>query len=197
MNSQNDKEGSGHVKAAMIGGIFALLAACIGGIFLILNTMINNGVIVFGMSNPSSPATEIAYESATESPDTGSSPNSNSFIASSPLVINGTSYSVPNSNSPFCVASQQTGYTSSGVEYDLVVPKGWVIVWDSWKAYWSGGSYENDGLLIVYGNLQEKVTIVNGEFCAVPVEWKDFAINLRANAVARASRPQFSIGEVP
>lgn len=123
--------------------------------------------------------------------------NSSSFIASSPLVINGKSYSVPTSNTPFCIASEQTGYTSSGVDYDLVVPKGWVIVWDSWKAYWSDGKYENDGLLIVSGNFQGKVTIVNGEYCAVLVEWKDFAINLRANAVARASRPQFTIGEQP
>ena len=53
MNSQNDKEDSGHVKAALIGGIFALLAACVGGFFLIINTMVNNGVIVFGASNPS------------------------------------------------------------------------------------------------------------------------------------------------
>jgi len=57
MNSQNDKEGSGHVRAAVIGGLFAVLAACIGGIFLLLNTMVDNGVIVFGMSNPSAPET--------------------------------------------------------------------------------------------------------------------------------------------
>ena len=62
MNSQDDKEGSGHVKAAMIGGVFALLAACVGGFFLILNTMINNGVIVFGMSNPSTPPTATASQ---------------------------------------------------------------------------------------------------------------------------------------
>jgi len=62
MNSQNDKEGSGHVKAAVIGGIFALLAACVGGAFLLLNTMVNNGVIVFGASNPSVPPTATASQ---------------------------------------------------------------------------------------------------------------------------------------
>jgi hypothetical protein len=123
--------------------------------------------------------------------------NSSIFVASSPISINGKSYSVPTSNSPYCVASESTGYTSSNTDYNLIVPKGWIIVWDSWKAYWAGGSYENDGLLIVYGNLEGKVSIVNGEYCAVPVEWQDFAINLRGNAVARASRPHFSIGEVP
>ena len=41
MGSQNDKEGSGHVKAAIIGGIFALLAALISFIFLTLNYSLN------------------------------------------------------------------------------------------------------------------------------------------------------------
>ncbi|MCK6463137.1 MAG: hypothetical protein L6Q29_04980 [Candidatus Pacebacteria bacterium] len=162
---------------------------------------VNVGGVEFEIptSTPIPPLNNPVSQPTSAPSNTGNSQNSSSssFVASSPLVINGTSYSVPNSNSPLCVASQQTGYTSSGVEYNLDVPKGWVIVWDSWKAYWSGGSYENDGLLIVYGNFQGKVTIVNGEFCAVPVEWKDFAVNLRANAVARASRPQFSIGEAP
>lgn len=45
MSSKNDKEGSGYVKAAIIGGVFAVIAALIGGIFLILNTLINNGSI--------------------------------------------------------------------------------------------------------------------------------------------------------
>jgi len=53
MNSQNDKEGSGHVKAALIGGIFAVVAAIIGGFFLILNTMVDNGSITIGANNPS------------------------------------------------------------------------------------------------------------------------------------------------
>jgi hypothetical protein len=63
MNSQNDKEGSGHVRAAVIGGIFALLAAIIGGFFLIINTMVNNGIIVFGMSNPKAQPTAIVSQS--------------------------------------------------------------------------------------------------------------------------------------
>jgi len=61
MNSNNDKEGSGHVKAAIIGGIFVVIAACITGGFLLLNTMVENGVIVFGMSNPSTPPTATVY----------------------------------------------------------------------------------------------------------------------------------------
>lgn len=68
MNSQNDKESAGHVKAAIIGGIFALLAACIGGSFLILNTLVNNGVIFVGISNPNA-------QTATPAPSPVSSSN--------------------------------------------------------------------------------------------------------------------------
>jgi len=133
----------------------------------------------------------------TESANNNQNSSSSSFVASMPLVIDGVSYSVPISNSPTCIASHQTGNIGAGVDYELVVPKGWAIVWDSWKAYWSGGSYENDGLLIVYGNFQGKVTIVNGEYCAVPVEWVGHAITWRLGAVSRPSRQQFIIGEKP
>jgi hypothetical protein len=57
MNSQNNNEVSGRDRAAIIGGVFALLAACVGGIFLILNTMIDNGVVFVGISNPNSEPT--------------------------------------------------------------------------------------------------------------------------------------------
>jgi hypothetical protein len=54
-------ESSAYMKAAVIGGIFAVIAACVGGVFLILNTLVNNGFIVIGPSvqtgNPSQPAT--------------------------------------------------------------------------------------------------------------------------------------------
>jgi len=127
-----------------------------------------------------------------------SSTENDLFIASSPLIINGKSYVIPTSkDSPICVSSQETDDTSSAIDYDLVVPKGWVIIWDSSEAYWAGGSYQNNGLLTIYGNWQGKVTIVNGGYCAVPVEWKVFATYLRANASPKAQRPQFSIGEVP
>jgi hypothetical protein len=37
-----------HERAAVIGGVFALLAACIGGIFIIINTLIAEGFIISG-----------------------------------------------------------------------------------------------------------------------------------------------------
>ena len=41
-------EGSYHVKSAIIGGIFALIAACIGGAFLLVNTLIEKGFTISG-----------------------------------------------------------------------------------------------------------------------------------------------------
>lgn len=83
MNSQNDKEGSGHIKAAVIGGIFALLAACIGGGFLILNTMVDNGVIFFGASNPrEEPVAEVSSPTNTSLPN----PANTSVVIATPSV---------------------------------------------------------------------------------------------------------------
>lgn len=51
MNSQNDKDGSPHIRAAVIAGIFAVVAACIGGVFLVVVAFINNGFIFAGAGN--------------------------------------------------------------------------------------------------------------------------------------------------
>ena len=51
MNSQNDKDGSPHVRAAIIAGIFAVVAACIGGVFLVIVAFINNGFVFAGAGN--------------------------------------------------------------------------------------------------------------------------------------------------
>ncbi len=37
---------SAHVRAAIIGGAFVIIAAVIGGIFLLINTLLENGVII-------------------------------------------------------------------------------------------------------------------------------------------------------
>jgi hypothetical protein len=63
MSPQNDKEGSGHVKAAIIGGIFVVIAACITGVFLVVNTMVEKDKIAFGTSNPSLSPTAIVSQS--------------------------------------------------------------------------------------------------------------------------------------
>jgi hypothetical protein len=90
MNSQNDKEGLRRDRAAIIGGIFAVLAACVGGVFLLLNTMIDNGVIFVGISNPNSQPTATA--SQFQEPTTVSS-NPNVAPTNQPASISTTSAS--------------------------------------------------------------------------------------------------------
>jgi hypothetical protein len=82
MNSQNDKENSGRDRAAIIGGVFAVLAACVGGIFLLLNTIVDKGTIVFGTSNPSVQLTATAsqYQEPISTPTYSNSPKSSTFI---------------------------------------------------------------------------------------------------------------------
>ncbi len=58
MPSQNSKEISGQVKAAIIGGVFALLAAIVGGVFLILNTMVDKGTILSSTPTANAPSKE-------------------------------------------------------------------------------------------------------------------------------------------
>jgi hypothetical protein len=43
-----EDKSSTHIKAAYIGGIFAVIAACIGGMFLIGNTLLQQGFVVVG-----------------------------------------------------------------------------------------------------------------------------------------------------
>ncbi|MCI0575918.1 MAG: hypothetical protein L0332_25440 [Chloroflexi bacterium] len=65
------QESSGHVKAAIIGGICAIIAACIGGVFLILNTLVSNGFIEIEpgvqAGNPDPTATAVVVITATSS----------------------------------------------------------------------------------------------------------------------------------
>lgn len=110
-----------------------------------------------------------------------------------PLTINGQVINSSFETGPQCIALEQTGVGNT-IRYDMVVPNGWVVVWDSWKAFWPNGQYENDGMLIVQGHWQGTVTISSGEYCVVPFAWKDYAIRSRLNAVVRSDRPQYFIG---
>ena len=123
--------------------------------------------------------------------------NDGIFQATMPLKIDDVAFAVPSSESIGCVANEQTGYTNQGHKYNLQVPSGWVVVWDSWKAYWASDSYEDDGLLIIYGPWEGEVTIVNGEYCATPIEWADFAISNRRNANPKPNRQEFLVGNIP
>ncbi len=55
MNSQNDKDSSPHIRAAVIAGIFGVIAACISVTGLIIIAFINNGFIFAGAGNSNPP----------------------------------------------------------------------------------------------------------------------------------------------
>lgn len=114
------------------------------------------------------------------------------------LIINGVRYSYPNSDTePFCIAQEIHTNGKNRVKYEITVPRGWTMVWDSNKAYWPNGQYENNGLLIIVGEWNGEIEIDTGGSCSGPVEWLDFIIRNRKADYPIASRPEFYLGEVP
>jgi hypothetical protein len=113
------------------------------------------------------------------------------------LIVNGARYTFPDLNTaPHCIAPEvATG--EARAKYNLQVPKGWVMVWDSNKAFWADGQYENNGLLVIYGEWTGSIEIEKGGSCSVPVEWLDFALKQRRESFPVESRPEFYVGEQP
>jgi hypothetical protein len=109
----------------------------------------------------------------------------------SPLIINGTAYQMPTSSSPYCVAQEIYTGNNNIVRYDIVVPDGWVMMWDSWKAKWDGGGYNNNGLLIIRGPYSGKIEINTGGSCSGPIEWYDYILKNRREAHRGPSRPEY------
>lgn len=111
------------------------------------------------------------------------------------LIVDGARYPFPDLNTdPHCIAPEvATG--EAKVKYNIKIPKGWVMVWDSNKAYWVGGQYENNGLLVINGEWNGSIEIEKGGSCSVPVAWLDFALKQRRGSVPVESRPEFYIGE--
>jgi hypothetical protein len=201
-DSMSTPERSVYVRAAIITGIFTILAACVTGMFLILSTLISTGFIVNGPGVPAgsiqAPVSTPANEAGTPQQTLSKAPVLEiAADPTAPLIVNGAAFTAPIDSRVRCVANDQTGYINSGVEYDVLIPSGWVIVWDSWKAYWPGGKYEDDGLLVIYGGWEGKVVVVNGEYCAVPIEWASFAINDRFSAISRPDRQIYVLGHTP
>jgi hypothetical protein len=110
------------------------------------------------------------------------------------LVINGQAYDKPNPSSlPYCVAQEVHTEGQHIVDYIVVVPEGWVMMWDSWKAQWPNGQYDNNGLLIIRGPWSGTITINTGGSCSGPVEWYDFILQNRQNDYPVSSRSEFTI----
>ena len=113
------------------------------------------------------------------------------------LVVNGVRYTFPDlKTAPHCIAPEvATGETRA--QYNIQIPKGWVMVWDSNKAFWFSGRYENNGLLVIYGDWTGSIEIEKGGSCSVPVEWLEFALQQRRGSFPVESRPEFFIGVQP
>jgi hypothetical protein len=118
------------------------------------------------------------------------------FKTTQPVIINGQEYFPPTGQEMRCAASGKTDDSKNGIRYKVTIPDGWIIAWSSWKATWPEGSYENNGLLALYGAWDGTVTIVNGEYCAVPVEWSQFAVDkLRGGSQPQQGRPEFYVNK--
>lgn len=126
-------------------------------------------------------------------------PESQSTLVAQPtsqpdLIVNGHSYDKPNpSSTPYCVAQETHTNGENIVDYTVIVPDGWVMMWNSWKAQWPSGSYDDDGLLIINGPWSGTVTINTGGSCSGPSEWFDFILQNRRNDYLVPSRPEFTI----
>lgn len=115
-------------------------------------------------------------------------------LTHSSLTINGVSYPMPDpSSSPYCVAQQVHTNGKNTVDYDLNIPSGWVMIWNSWQAKWDGGHYDENGLLIIRGPWSGRIQINTGGSCSGPVEWYDFIRQNRLSDYPVPSRPEYNI----
>lgn len=114
------------------------------------------------------------------------------------ISINGTLYLLPNASvSPFCIAQEIHTQGENKINYDINVPKGWVMAWSSYKAYWPGNQYLDSGLLVIIGPWQGEITIDTGGSCSGPIEWIDWIIENRMNDYPVPSRPIYYLGKRP
>lgn len=110
------------------------------------------------------------------------------------LIINGKSYSYPDPSSSFrCIAQDQHTNGKNIVAYDVIVPEGWVMMWNSYKANWASGSYDGDGLLIITGPWTGQITINTGGSCSGPIEWYDQIKSNRISDYYVANRLEYKV----
>jgi hypothetical protein len=69
-----NEQPTNQVRAALVGGLFAILTACLSGAFLIVNTLIQNGIIIVGPSLQVGLAGETSQAVQTEVPATAEPP---------------------------------------------------------------------------------------------------------------------------
>lgn len=83
---------------------------------------------------------------------------------------------------------------SNSIEYSLNVPSDWVVIIDSWQAYWPLGSYQDDGILVVYGDWKGQTTVNTGALCGIPASWVERGLSDRRAANSNDGRSEYSIG---
>lgn len=125
---------------------------------------------------------------------TPQNPPDTPVLENSQLIINGAAYSLPNTTNPYCVAQEVNTGMDVVKSYDISVPDGWVMMWDSWKAEWPGGSYNENGLLIILGPWQGTLTIDTGGSCSGPIQWYDFILDNRRKNYPVPSRLEYTLG---
>jgi hypothetical protein len=182
---------------AIITGVFGIVAT-IAGIYF-KDTLDQRKAVTPAPTlqvQTAAPSLQAATPEPSLPPQTAVPTPSVGFRTTQPIAINGQEYFPPTGQEMRCAAFGKTDDSKNGIRYKITVPDGWLIVWDSWKATWPEGSYENNGLLGIYGAWDGTVTIVNGEYCAVPVEWSQYATDkLRGGSVPQQDRPEFYVNK--
>lgn len=169
------------ITVAIIGGCFAIIAALVSG----FADRIADRVLP--------PSTPIA---SVQTPV--QAPTSEPLRLPDTLVINNANYPYPDpGSSPYCIAKEVNTNGRNRISYEIEVPEGWVMAWNSYKAYWPGGQYETDGLLVITGPWQGTIDIDTGGSCSGPVEWTTFVVDDRMKDYPVASRPIYYLGQKP
>ena len=152
-----DREGQGHVKAAIIAGIFTLIAAVIGGAFLIANTLIQQGTISISAPTPTKIIDSIVgvWSGSARTGTSGSAPVSFTFVKTCTIDSTCGSFSLPtipcsgtfrivsvSGNTFYFVAENKQGACGKATEeYFQLLPDGTL-------EYFSRGDYgESKGIL--------------------------------------------------
>ena len=180
-NMKGKSDGQGSTSCAVTG-----LIASIGGVGgLILGALF--GVFLYQKSFTAPNTAEPIYS--------GNSPSSN--IA--PLIISDITnnkvynFDFPGNNVSSSCSGGYLETKMNEITYQLTVPDSWVVIIDSWKANWSSGDYQNDGILIISGNWQGTVTINTGAICAVSINSAEVALDGRRAVNGYDGRPEFTI----
>ncbi len=135
------------------------------------------------------PPSVIPAPQATQAPE----PAASATNSNSPLIIDGVSYPWPDWSTPYCVAQEINTGMNTIKSYAVTVPDKWVMMWNAWKAEWPGGSFNQDGLLIIRGPWHGTIKINTGGSCSGPMEWYAFILRDRTKAYPVPYRPKYII----